>query len=100
MSTPLIVQRPQAITDLAEIWDYIADDSEGRADTFIDLLDRKIHALVRRPNIGRAREELAEGLRSFPVGRYIIFYRAVPKGIEIVRVLHGARDLETIFHEG
>ena len=43
MSTPLIVQRPQAITDLAEIWDYIADDSEGSADSFIDLLDRKIH---------------------------------------------------------
>jgi toxin ParE1/3/4 len=100
MNMPFIVQRPQAITDRAEIWDYIADDSEGRADTFIDLLDRKIHTLARRPNIGRAREELAEGLRSFPVGRYIIFYRAVPKGIEIVRVLHGARDLETIFHEG
>jgi len=93
---PFIVQRPQAITDLAEIWDFIADDSEGRADTFIDLLDRKIHTLARRPNIGRAREEL----RSFPVGRYIIFYRAISKGIEIVRVLHGARDLETLFHEG
>jgi toxin ParE1/3/4 len=97
---PFIVQRPQAITDLAEIWDFIADDSEGRADTFIDLLDRKIHTLERRRNIGRAREELAEGLRSFPVGRYIIFYRAISKGIEIVRVLHGARDLETLFHEG
>jgi toxin ParE1/3/4 len=99
MSTPLIVQRPQAITDLAEIWDYIADDSEGSADSFIDLLDRKIRALARRPGIGRAREELAEGLRSFPVGRYIIFYRAISKGIEIVRILHGARDLETLFHK-
>ena len=68
-----IIQRPQAKTDLAEIWDYIADDSEGRADAFIDLLDRKIKALARRPNIGREREELEEGLRSFPVGRYIIF---------------------------
>jgi toxin ParE1/3/4 len=100
MSTPFIVQRPQAITDLAEIWDYIADDSEGSVDSFIDHLDRKIRALARRPGIGRAREELAEGLRSFPVGRYTIFYHTIPKGIEIVRVLHGARDLEIIFHKG
>jgi toxin ParE1/3/4 len=96
---PFITQRPRAVTDLAEIWDYIADDSEGRADAFIDPVDRKVRSLARRPHMGRAREELAEGLRSFPVGRYIIFYRAVPKGIEIVRVLHGARDLPTIFHE-
>lgn len=97
---PPIVQRPRALADLAEIWDYIADDSEERADAFIDLLDRKIHALARQPSIGRAREELAEGLRSFPVDRYIIFYRPTPKGIEIIRVLHGARDLEPLFQEG
>lgn len=97
---PSIVQRPRALADLAEIWDYIADDSEERADAFIDLLDRKIHALARRPTIGREREELAEGLRSFPVGRYIIFYRVIPKGIEIIRVLHGSRDLESIFQKG
>lgn len=43
--------------------------------------------------MGRLRGELATGLRSFPVGRYVIFYRALSNGIEIVRVLHGARDL-------
>jgi len=47
--------------------------------------------------MGRLRDELADGLRSFPVGRYVIFYRPIPKGIEIVRVLHGARDLDAIF---
>ena len=94
-----IVLLPRAIGDLAEIWDYIADDSEARADAFIDLLDGKIHTLARRPHMGRAREELAEGLRSFPVGRYIIFYRPMPKSIEIIRVLHGARDLHALFDE-
>lgn len=94
-----VTLRPRAITDLAEIWNYIADDSEQRADGFIDLLDRKINVLAQRPNMGRVREELAEGFRSFPVDRYIIFYRFTPKGIEIVRVLHGARDLNTIFNE-
>jgi toxin ParE1/3/4 len=35
-------------------------------------------------------------LRSFPVGNYVIFYREVSEGIEIIRVLHGARDIEGI----
>lgn len=70
-----VTLRPRAITDLAEIWNYIADDSEQRADGFIDLLDRKINVLAQRPNMGRVREELAEGLRSFPVDRYIISHQ-------------------------
>ena len=51
----------------------------------------------RQPGSGRYREELASGIQSFPFGRYIIFYRAVTSAIEIVRVLHGARDIENIF---
>lgn len=45
------------------------------------------------PSIGRLHDELAENLRSFPVGRYVIFYLPLLDGIEIVRVLHSARDL-------
>lgn len=95
----VIIKRPRAKSDLAEIWDYIADDSEARADTFVDTIDGKFRTLAERPNIGRAREELAEGLRSFPVGRYVIFFRPISNGVEIVRVLHGARDLYSIFQE-
>ena len=97
---PIIVKLPRAKTDLVEIWDYIADDSEARADAFIETIDQKFHALARRPNMGRLRDELAEGLRSFPVGRYVIFYRPIPEGVEIVRVLHGARDLDSILQSG
>ncbi len=43
------------------------------------------------------RPELGEGIRSFPSGNYVIFYRTVEGGIEIMRVLHGARDIEKIF---
>ncbi len=96
----LVTLLPRAVVDLDEIWDYIADDSEERADGFIDLLDRKMKTYAKRPDIGRSREELANGLRSFPVGRYVIFYRPVTKGIEVVRVLHSARDLvDTLFGE-
>lgn len=42
---PVIVKRPRALSDLAEIWDYIADDSEVRADTFIGAIDAKFHTL-------------------------------------------------------
>ncbi|MGH9741426.1 MAG: type II toxin-antitoxin system RelE/ParE family toxin, partial [Candidatus Acidiferrum sp.] len=64
---------------------------------FIDELYRAMEALGRQPNSGRLREELLPGIRSFPFGSYLIFYRVVTKAIEIVRVLHGARDIENIF---
>lgn len=50
-----------------------------------------------QPGIGRTRDELAESLRSFPVGNYVIFYRAMPDGIDIVRVLSGFRDIPNVF---
>lgn len=95
---PVIVKRPRAKSDLAEIWDYSADDTEARADAFIEKIDEKFQALAARPLMGRLRDELAEGLRSFPIDRYIIFYLPLPDGIEVVRVLHSARDLNPIFH--
>jgi toxin ParE1/3/4 len=71
---PLILKRPQAQADLDEIWDFIAEDSEERADSFIESLDAKLQTLAQSPSLGRLRDELAQGLRSFPVGRYVIFF--------------------------
>jgi toxin ParE1/3/4 len=88
---------PRASEDLTEIWSYIADGSVANADSFIDKLYETMQVLSRQPGSGRHREELAPGIQSFPFGRYIIFYRAVTGVIEIVRVLHGARDIENIF---
>lgn len=95
---PRILKRPRAEADITELWNFIADDSEARADAFIDELDRELRTLAKRPNIGRARGELAEGLRSFTVGRYVIFYLPLTDGIDIVRVLHGARDVDRLFN--
>ena len=91
---PVIVLQPRAKADLSEIWEFIAEDSDDQADAFIDLIDQKFQLLAQQGGLGRRREELAEGLRSFPVGRYVIFYLAIPGGVQIVRVLHGARDIE------
>ena len=95
---PVIIKLPRAKSDLVEIWDYIADHSEARADAFVDMIDQKLLALASNPGMGRSRNELAERLRSFAVGRYVIFYRPIPEGVEIVRVLHGSRDIDALFH--
>lgn len=49
--------------------------------------------------MGRARDELAAELRSFPFGRYVIFYEPIEDGIDVVRVLHSARDIDAVFGE-
>jgi toxin ParE1/3/4 len=95
---PIIIKRPRARSDLSEIWDYIAADNEARADAFVDLIDQKFQTLASHPHLGRSRDELEEGLRSFPVGKYVVFYRVIPVGVEIVRVLHGSRDLNATFY--
>ena len=48
--------------------------------------------------MGRTRNDLATGLRSFPVGNYVILYRPLENGVEVVRVVHGSRDIEDMFH--
>ena len=94
---PTIVVRPRALADLTEIWAYIAEGSSAQADAFVDLLDGKLQTLSRRPGIGRIRPELMPEIRSLTVGRYVIFYLPVSRGIGVVRVLHGSRDIESIF---
>jgi len=83
-----------ALADLVEIWGFIADDSEANADNFLSKLESRLGLLAHQPRMGRARDELMNGLRSYPVGRYVVFYLAHPDGVELVRVLHSARDID------
>jgi toxin ParE1/3/4 len=86
-----------ARSDLDEIWLYIAQDNLDAADKFIHAIVSRFPKLAAMPLIGRQREELSPRLRSFPVACYVIFYRPMKSGIEIVRVLHGARDFPPLF---
>jgi toxin ParE1/3/4 len=79
--------------DLVEIGNFIARDSPANAAQFVLHLEQHCSLLASHPLAGRTRDELALGLRSLAYGRYVIFYRALNDGAEIVRVLHGARDL-------
>lgn len=88
-----VFKTARAIIDLDEIWLYIAADNINAADGLIDAISETAFRLARQSLMGRARPELAENLRSFPAGRYILFYMPHAQGIELVRVLHGARDI-------
>ena len=90
---PKVVLLDQASEDLDEIWFYIAQDSPENADRFIDSTLKRCQMLAEHPDMGQDRDETLPDLQSFPVGNYVIFYRATDDGIEIIRVLHGARDL-------
>jgi toxin ParE1/3/4 len=94
-----VVLSPRALLDLVEIWAYIAEDSPSQADKFSNQIDSKFRTLASQPGMGRPRPELCPGLRSIPIGRFVIFYFSRVNGVEIVRVLHGARDLGAIIDE-
>ena len=96
MPNPKIIRTRLADQDLTEIWHYIALGSPGRADRFLDTISQKIERISRSPRIGHARDELTPGLRSFPVGEYLIFYRIQRGRIEVIRVLSGYRDLDEL----
>ncbi len=86
-----------ARSDLEAIWLFIAQDNPEAADRFLRVVVSRFPMLATMPKAGRQRDELSVRLRSFPVGNYVIFYRLMENGIEIVRVLHGARDFPPLF---
>jgi toxin ParE1/3/4 len=92
-----VVIRSLAESDLDDIWDYVALDNIEQAEKLIGKFGIKLQNLAESPYMGRNREELMQDLRSFPLGAYVIFYRPTKDGIEVIRVLHSARDTEDIF---
>ena len=86
--------------DLDDVWLSIAQYSIENADKMLDEIQTRFMLLNRFQEMGVAREDLAPGLRSFPVNKYLICYRLTKQGIEIARVLPGKADLERVFREG
>lgn len=92
----LVISR-DAETDLTLVWVYHAEKSERAAKRIRYDISSKYALLLQFPGMGRRRDEVRSGLQSFPVSNYIIFYREIIDGIEIVRVLHGAQDVSGAF---
>lgn len=89
--------RPAAYADMDSIADFIRRDNPARAESFAEELARKIEAVAERPLSFPARPELDRGIRSALHGSYLILFRFEGAEVEIVRVLHGARDIEGLF---
>jgi len=92
------VLAPAAANDLIEIWRYIRKQrSQPMADRVEEVILEKFAALASDPGIGHRRSDLTVAdVRFFPVYSYLIVYRPSTKPLQIVAVLHGARDLLTL----
>jgi toxin ParE1/3/4 len=84
--------------DLKEIASYIAADNIAAAFSMLDRFTERFEMLTSMPQTGRRRDELEPNLRSFPEGNYVVFYREISDGIEIIRVLHASRDIHRFFN--
>ena len=91
------VRTTQADNDFFEIWASIAEDDSSAADRMADRLAEAGSTLAQWPYIGPTRDDYRPGLRYFSVTPYLLFYRIVSNGVEIVRIVHGARDLAGLF---
>lgn len=94
-----VIRTEQAELDLAECLDYLEQHSPLAAERLATALDERCALLGQFPQLGRAREELAAGLRSVVVERYVVFYRVTANAVEIIRILHGSRDIDSLMKE-
>ena len=88
---------PQAQRDVRDIREFISDHSVAAAGRLMERLEIGFRNLADHPFIGRERPELGVDLRSRAVENYVIIYRPVASGVEIVRVINGARDISRLF---
>ena len=85
--------------ELNDVWYYIASESGSMeiADRFIDSLTDRFYLIAKNPYIGRRRDtDLRPGLRSFPVGEYVILYRIDDEDVLILHLVRGSRDLQSL----
>lgn len=102
MDTPTPPQariRPLATRDLEEIVRYLDIESPAASDRFLEESFHAANTLAGMPRLGPVRRTRGrlKGLRSWPLskfGSYLLFYLPVDGGIEVIRVLHGARNID------
>ncbi len=88
-----------ASRDLSEISNYFLQQSIDAGDRFVEGFGKKCQHLAEFPYLGRSYAQFAPGLRGIALMDYIIFYQVVGEGIEILRVISGYRNLQTVFNE-
>ena len=88
-----------ASRDLNEIADYFAKNNLEAGEQFFREFNRKCQQLVSFPNSGKSYTNIRANLRGLSFQGYIIFYRVLDDGIEILRVVSGRRDFPSLFEE-
>jgi toxin ParE1/3/4 len=94
MSEPRLTLQAEA--DLDELWAHIAANNPDAADRMVDAILEGSRVHVRFPGMGLSREDLRPGPRCFVVSPYIVFYRPIDDTIEVLRIVHGARDISRL----
>lgn len=87
----------QAYRDLRDIRESIAEHSTAAARRIGSRIDNALSLLAEYPLMGSIRAELPSDLRAFSVAGYLIIYRPTASGITVARIIHGSRDLPTLF---
>ncbi len=91
---------PDAIQDLQDIWDFVALDNVNAADQLEDEFFSAFEKLARRPRMGHTRRDITEReVRFWPTGSYLIVYRERPEALQVLAVLHGARDIPEVIRK-
>ena len=98
MSRKIYILSEIADKDLEDIFDYTFDEfGYDQAEKYLLEIEEIFQNLIINPQIGKKRDEIKQGLYSFPKDNHIIFYRILDNHIRIVRVLHGSRDISKYF---
>jgi toxin ParE1/3/4 len=95
-----LLRTSRANRDFVEIWSYIAKDNPSAAENLLDSIERTCNRLAQFPDMGQSCKCLGQSVRCFTVGNYVVFYRAIKDGIEVLRVVSGSRDIRAIFDNG
>lgn len=90
---------PEAVNDLGGIYSYVAHEDMVAARQLLDRITELFRKLSTMLGLGRKRPELGQDIRSFPTGKYVIYYRVVEEGVQLMRIMHGARDVEKMFKQ-
>ena len=97
-----IIRKPQVNRDILQAASFLAEDSLDAAECFLEATEVTFQALARMPRMGalrRYRNPAFAEVRMWPVKdfeRFLVFYRPLGDGIEVLRVIHGARDIPRV----
>lgn len=98
----MIRRRPRAISAIIEVAEYIGQNNPDAAERFMDAVEDALQLIEAVPGVGHPYRSEHPKLQDVRVGHvkgfpnHLIFYRPIPEGIEVIHVLHGARDIKSV----